>query len=100
MWTSEKGSVIHICIVLISLAPKLRFFVDAHITIISPLKYLVALHSIDSDGMSHFQMSTKTHTLGISEWHGFVGGREMGEVVDEIEIRCDYNHIVQDFNSY
>lgn len=47
---------------LIFLAPKLGFFVDAHITMIPPSKCLIAVRSTDSKGISHFQKSINNHT--------------------------------------
>lgn len=77
------GSVIHTSIVFVPLAPKLGFFVNAHLTIIYPSKSLVALHSIDSNGISHLGLQSYTISQNHTGW-------SEGRRVDGREVTCGF----------
>lgn len=78
------------------LAPKLGFFVDAHVTLISPSNCLVTPYSTHSKGISHFQKSTTNH-IEYPQITLVNGGYEGGWVRNDMWL---FNQAVQDFNSY
>ena len=75
----------------IPLAPKLGFFVNAHLTIISPSVSLVALHSIDSNGIPTSKcLQSYIISQNYTGWsrRGRVDGRQMicGFIIKQLSI--------------